>query len=1716
MERYASTAVFACFVRSTVLFRVSKSMAAQGRKQIPCSGILCQPSDKISTPKCVIEVIQYLKLPVVNLPTKFHCYFDFKKVTISESDFVKFFFQNLTLFEPILTTRSEIIQRILEVYAAEYDDETERSYMLHNYLVDFACIPCTPDGKVLRKCNQVVDYNSSFSPLFDESESYFPIKILSERYLCETSLNELGMISKTIPCDLLVERAQSVLHIYSTDKQKALKRAKLILSSCTKIVSETASIKGKKVMKSVSHQHSVCKELASVPFLPVLPRPEGYFFPWKGDGQKLMCGKDLFVVGTERYRGRFGVNPLIAGSQVVFLNESSVEKGGCGYINQDALSIMGIQRSSSIEDAIAQLSEVQLSFESQLPSKDLVSNVDKICCQIYDFLNSKLQASSSEHQKQVQHLHLLSVWNGKTFVDSNLVASDWLGSHDGPYLYKTPVAISSNKYLLESLQLKKQFSLKDIENALISMKQCFKNEPIDEHCQIVFNSIVALLQQLDLTTAPILMLPDKHFVLHKSNTLAYNEVDWAPKDSKYIYVHEDIIPSGLAKKLGVISTRSKMIEKFLGVSASQFQSIEFGQREDLTRRIQNILRDYPFDITFLKELLQNADDAKATKMYIILDRRTHGNKGILSENWKKLQGPALLVWNDSVFSEKDLTGIQELGLGSKHSDYDSIGQYGIGFNVVYHITDCPSFITGGETLCVLDPHCKYLHEANKLFPGRRYEGLSTGFWKHLPDMKSAYLQSGLENSPPELSSGTLFRFPLRNTKEYLMDSKIVPRNAENVPQCDLVTSSSMYQNLIKWAHSMKEAMLFLNSVTELKFFCIEEEGNLIHTMKECWTVFDGSGERGRKELSKALSDFNKKKGNTSIIVRYPLNIKESYRYCGKAISTEEKWLIQQGVGDIENEQQTWSFIETVKPRHGIAAPILLTPPPKHDFPVKTFMPKDDFKGKVFCFLPLPLFSKLPVHINGNFILNSTRRNLWNSSGEGREDNRSVWNNQLFQAISSSYAVLLENAQSSYVSTGSYKTVTTANNDVQRYYEIFPSLGQLDSQFRTLAKGVYEKLITHNQYILAEIAKLSTDQSKLKVVWHPPKSHILSTQVYFWSSLSSLDTFGKQKELEKIFQSFGLKLTKVNTFIQDGLNGALEEDSKIEEIWLKTVDLYYSNNCHQISKNGQFPCLISDTVFRDVCTFKLFSDYLLQTFVSTTDPPDLPLKFPNEPFGCPLLLTADNQLRRFDKNVKVINSEFSSIFPNSQEFFLHPEMINILYSSEYYLSSSDDESWTLINRILSNHLPSCLINTKRVLNFLQILSKDVLVQLWRCFSNDNVFCSNLPNILKHWSLIPSTSGSLHAYSDTLVPVNPTTCTQEENDGLYKVLQEAGMPILDITIVGTAELNCPVISEVDKILKALFHLNQEKDLSTIIGKNITTIVSFIKKINFRNDVNSLFYVKSLPLFECVNGVFKSLNGKEAYVWPYSVSTVGFVQWSGCVPDVIFLSGNGKWALSSLETLEIKTISPEELYSKFIFKHFHVLSEHDRYQHLVRIREDIFDIATACAKQTSKSKQIVQKKLVALTFLNDLKKLCCIGDDDLKPVSSYCNHEMDIFNTFNEYFLFLPDFFKHSPSWSDWLTFFKQLGLKCQITQEEFLLFCNDISQGKQKDLVYASNILLNTLFSNFAKEAQWYQNPIFLEEVNKISFVLVLYSNDLVWIRKGHNGSHTVIVEDKQYL
>ena len=234
------------------------------------------------------------------------------------------------------------------------------------------------------------------------------------------------------------------------------------------------------------------------------------------------------------------------------------------------------------------------------------------------------------------------------------------------------------------------------------MKIHFKNDIISTDCQAVVRLICPMLNcKIDCDMG--VFLPDENFVLRSVKELKYNDARWCAPDEEYVYCHE-CVKRQIAIDLGIEPVISMLLE---GLEIFNYFGEEFGQAEKLTQRLNNILRDYPRDITFLKELLQNADDAGAEKLFVILDKRYHSNEKVISEEWKQLQGPALLFWNSSNFTEEDLIGIQKIGLGSKRDDADKIGQYGIGFNVVYHCTDCPSFITN-DRLCILEPHYRYI------------------------------------------------------------------------------------------------------------------------------------------------------------------------------------------------------------------------------------------------------------------------------------------------------------------------------------------------------------------------------------------------------------------------------------------------------------------------------------------------------------------------------------------------------------------------------------------------------------------------------------------------------------------------------------------------------------------------------------------------------------------------------------------------------------------------------------------------------------------------------------------------------------------------------------------------------------------------------------------------------------------------------------------------
>lgn len=142
----------------------------------------------------------------------------------------------------------------------------------------------------------------------------------------------------------------------------------------------------------------------------------------------------------------------------------------------------------------------------------------------------------------------------------------------------------------------------------------------------------------------------------------------------------------------------------------------FGQSEALTTRLRHIIQDYPEGPGVLMELLQNADDAGATCLKLLLDCNTYPATSVLAPAMAELQGPALLAFNDATFSPSDFQAIARIGQDAKLSRPTSIGRFGLGFNAVYHLTDVPSFVSG-EYVVLFDPHARYLPGASLAQPG---------------------------------------------------------------------------------------------------------------------------------------------------------------------------------------------------------------------------------------------------------------------------------------------------------------------------------------------------------------------------------------------------------------------------------------------------------------------------------------------------------------------------------------------------------------------------------------------------------------------------------------------------------------------------------------------------------------------------------------------------------------------------------------------------------------------------------------------------------------------------------------------------------------------------------------------------------------------------------------------------------------------------------------
>jgi len=119
-----------------------------------------------------------------------------------------------------------------------------------------------------------------------------------------------------------------------------------------------------------------------------------------------------------------------------------------------------------------------------------------------------------------------------------------------------------------------------------------------------------------------------------------------------------------------------------------------------------------------------------------------------------LQGPALVAYNDAKFTPRDFEALTKVGGATKRADSSKTGNYGQGFNAVYHLTDVQEAgqFRNPEPLGNL---CFTEHEARTEGGGAWIAVMPTmqGLGSVAPRRVLSAMSRGPSSGPPQIRSG---------------------------------------------------------------------------------------------------------------------------------------------------------------------------------------------------------------------------------------------------------------------------------------------------------------------------------------------------------------------------------------------------------------------------------------------------------------------------------------------------------------------------------------------------------------------------------------------------------------------------------------------------------------------------------------------------------------------------------------------------------------------------------------------------------------------------------------------------------------------------------------------------------------------------------------------------------------------------------------------------
>lgn len=1142
---------------------------------------------------------------------------------------------------------------------------------LNAVIKEFHCIPATPDGIRLRQPMKLVDPVSDLAQLYLPSDSRFPYgeKTYARPEILE-ALRNLGMKknAQDLAWGEIIERAHVIAS--ATERSAAVKLSSAFMTILAEKLAENSTFVG---LRQIQQQ------LLDIAFIPAMGKPLHFPLKWKAsDGRSngALVHKPTELFSPE-CKDLVGCIHFIA-DEAVFPKDSAEL---LGFLR------LGMEWKEPLITQVLEQLDILTNTDTENYFHDdrIMDEIQRMCFSVCSFLQSKLDSNIESRTIREMLCNRYFILGYNRFLAPKQVAFDF-AYNCAPYLYSVP-DIYRRHYsdLLKAIGVREKFEVKDYVYALQSMHDIYGDEPLDKEELRLSLQLVTLLNE-SLTDARITMtdvvakfgaifVPDARNRLASATDLCYNEPDcqWVPPTGKagptsnVVSFSHPLIPYTMSKQLGVNTRRQEVLKK-------HSRGIGFGQREPLTNRIKRILSGYPCDKEILKELLQNADDAGASEIYFVKDPRQHGTDRVFDQSWRPLQGPALCVYNNRPFSEADLTGIQQLGQGSKSLDPNKTGQYGVGFNCVYHLTDAPSFLTKGkeigETLCVFDPHARFVPGATVEEPGRRYDDLSQlrGIFT---DVFPCYLEDIFN-----LDEGTMFRFPLR-TDELAKDSDLSDQ---------AVTVQDVDQLFAKFRQEVFDCLLFVNNVTSISMGEVNASTRKLSNVYTVKVELSDDDKLQRQKFFDHLKTVGREVQSGKITVNeipvmeavYTITVKDSNGY-------RERWLISQRIGIDRNTKLPHSIIDAVRskdlallPRGGVAAQLDSLAENESNRRVH----------KAFCFLPLPVRTELPVHVNGHFALDhEARRSLWQDDDRGT---KTEWNMMVIrEVIAPTYVELLRSVRcdlSSSVVNPNVSLMDSIGEDIpslESYARLFPALNKQTppGYWRTLAEAVYQRMHSSEAIVLPiarsnnEVANTSLSatfdtsaSAQIEIDWvssggdgvdKPYFDNLAETFSKHPEDRASVSSARRRRSrsakkphhevLRQVLLACGFRLIRLPLHIYDSFVVAGVDVSCISP--RAVIDFFALYKIGALRSHlPPLPMDIISTPFVNSAALKVVHDYCSQDVAY----------FRSNLIGLPLLLCEDGQLRQFSNRDRVFLSVHHELLPGLNYAFIHHSYVNVIF------------------------------------------------------------------------------------------------------------------------------------------------------------------------------------------------------------------------------------------------------------------------------------------------------------------------------------------------------------------------------------------------------------------------------------------------------------------------